>query len=254
MSPASMPAIGHTILRLDEVGSTNTLVMETPAYLENHGLVVLARHQTAGRGRIGRKWVSLPDAQLQFSVVLHPPLPREELPVVSLLAGLAVAEALEAALGLAPVLKWPNDVLLEGRKVCGILMELKQGAQGGLRLVVGIGLNCLGGEEGFPPELRDRLTTIEQAAGRPVDKEAVLQAVLAALQAWYDRLTAGGRPALLDAWERRSDMIGKTLRYPTPAGPREGRAAGLTEEGYLLIETAEGGRHIHAAGEVEWLG
>ena len=112
-----MKPIGHTIIRLDEVESTSTLMLEDSAYLENHGLVVIARHQTGGRGRMGRRWASLPGGQLQFSLVLHPNLPPQEVPLLSLVSGLAVARALEDVLALRPALKWPNDVLLGGGKV-----------------------------------------------------------------------------------------------------------------------------------------
>lgn len=246
--------IGHTIIRLDETTSTNTLVMESEEYLENHGLVVTARHQTAGRGRIGRKWHSLPGSQLQFSTVIHPPLPREQVPVTSLMTGLAVAETLEAQLALQPKLKWPNDVLLGGRKVCGILMELKmRHRKDDPRLVVGVGINCLGGPGDYPVELRDTLTTLAHETGSEVDMERLLQGVLKALDSWFTRLVKGARPALLEGWNSRADLAGKKVRFRAAGGPKTGRAAGITEEGFLVVETEGGGRHIHTSGEIEWL-
>jgi BirA family biotin operon repressor/biotin-[acetyl-CoA-carboxylase] ligase len=249
-----MKPIGHTILRFEEVPSTNTLLMDSPEHLENHGLVAIARHQTAGRGRVGRRWASLPGRQLQFSVVLHPPLPRERVSVVSLVIGLAVARALKEGLGLAPVLKWPNDVFLNGKKVCGVLVEMKQGPGGAPRLVVGIGINCLGSPAEFPPEVRDGLTTVAHEAGREVDGEQVFADVLAQLRAVFEQLGNEELPDLLKQWEAFADMKGRPVRYPLPAGQAEGTAEGLTPEGNLVIRTAEGGSHVHSSGELEWLG
>ncbi len=248
-----MKPIGHTILRYDEVSSTNTLLVADTARLENHGLVVVARHQTAGRGRLGRRWVSLPGRQLQFSLVLHPPLPRERVGLVSLVVGLAVGRFLRDGLGLSPRLKWPNDVFLNGRKVCGVLVEMRQGAGGAPRLVVGIGINCLGSPEEFPPEVRALLTTLAHESGAEVDLEAVLQGILAQLQQAFLALGAGEAALLLEAWEGLAEMKGRRLRYPTPEGIMAGTALELTPEGHLLIETAAGGRHIHLSGELEWL-
>ena len=252
MSNSAPPAtIGHTVIRLEETGSTNTLIMETPAHLANHGLVVIARHQTAGRGRVGRKWASLSGRQLQFSVVLHPPLPREEIPVISLMAGVAVGASLRNGLGLRPLLKWPNDVFLGARKVCGILVEMKQVA-GAPRVVVGIGLNCLGTREEFPAELRGLVTTLSEEVGAAVDMETVFQHLLAALERQYRRLLDSGKAELLKEWSAMADLPGRPLRYPTAEGMREGKALGLSPEGYLLVETATGETHVHASGELEW--
>lgn len=248
-----MNPIGHTIIRLHEVVSTNTLVMETEHYLAQHGLVVVARHQTGGRGRIGKKWVSLPGAQLQFSTVVHPKIPRDEVPAMALMAGVAVAEGLERGLGLEPTLKWPNDVLLGGKKVCGILVEMKTDSAGSPRVVVGIGINCNGSERDFPAGLRPLLTTLEHHAGGPVELDQLLGEILPRIEAWQERLDAGGKSEMLEAWQGRAHLGGRKLRYPTPQGAREGRAVGLTEEGYLLIETPGGGRQIHVSGEIEWL-
>ena len=129
MSVESRP-IGHHVVRLEEVESTNTLVLQNPDYLEHHGLVVLARHQTGGRGRMGRRWASLPGQQLQFTVVLHPILPPEDFSIFSLLGGVAVAQAVEERVGLSPRLKWPNDIMVDGGKVCGILLESRPGPAG----------------------------------------------------------------------------------------------------------------------------
>jgi BirA family transcriptional regulator, biotin operon repressor / biotin---[acetyl-CoA-carboxylase] ligase len=249
-----MPRIGHEIVRLEQVASTNTLAMQTPEYLERHGLVLLARHQTGGRGRMGRHWASLPGQQLQFSVVVHPAFPSADFPAVALLAGLAVAEAIAGQTGLAPRLKWPNDVMLHERKVCGILVEGATGAGRQPRLVVGIGINCQGRAEDFPADLRDHLITLAEATGGPVDTEALLQAVLARLEALLERLAAGEKPALLDQWRAYGLLgAGQRVRVHTQQGDREGVPEDVSPEGFLLVRLDDGSRLTQVSGELEWM-
>ncbi|MDH5751816.1 MAG: biotin--[acetyl-CoA-carboxylase] ligase [Deltaproteobacteria bacterium] len=252
-----MKPIGHRIIRLEEVHSTNTLLLENEQYMDEHGLVALARHQTQGRGRMGRTWTSLSGRQLQFSVVLHPPLRAEELPAMSLVCGLAVARALEESNGLSPRLKWPNDVLIEGRKVCGILVESRPGTSGEQRLVVGIGINCRGPSADYPEDIRGGLTTLEEALtilGRgPVDEEEVLQAVLAELESLHERLVRGEMSLVLEEWKHRAVLKGQRVALDTPAGRREGQPLDITSEGYLLIELDGGERIRQISGEVLWL-
>lgn len=248
-----MNPIGHTILRLDEVTSTNTLVLADESLLANHGMVVTAQHQTAGRGRMGRVWASIPGAQLQFSVVLHPRMPEAEVPLIALVAGLAVAGGIQEATGLVPRLRWPNDVFLDGRKVCGILVEAKPDDAGRPRLVVGIGINCQGAAEDFPPDVRAVLTTLAQASHQPVENERVLQAVLRHLDQLLARLTGGERQALLAEWQAQARIQGVRVRIPSGQGPVAATVEGLNTEGYLLARDDAGRTHTVVSSGVEWL-
>ena len=248
-----MKPIGHTILRRETVTSTNTLILNDEALLANHGLVMTAQHQTAGRGRMGRAWASIPGAQLQFSVVVHPRMREADVPVIALIAGLAVAGGIWEATGLAARLRWPNDVFLAGRKVCGILVEAKPDAAGHSRLVIGIGINCQGQAEDFPPDVVPILITLAQASGRPVDNEQVLQAVLAHLERLLHRLEAGEKPALLAEWLRFADVQGARVRLPTPRGPVTATVEGVNAEGYLTARDDIGGRYVIVSSDIEWL-
>ena len=245
--------LGHEIVRLEEAPSTNTLLLENEAWLDNHGLVLLARHQTSGRGRMGRVWSSRPGLQLQFTIAVHPRLPGAEIPATALIAGLSVAQAIEAVTGLQPELHWPNDVYLSGRKVCGILVEARPNAAGAARLAVGIGINCLGAASDYPAEVRERLTTLAEAAGRPVDPEAVLRAVLERLDRHLARLDAGGREDLLAEWQHQARVEGALVRFPGSSGRIQGAVLGLTPEGFLRVRDAAGGEHTLVSGDVEWL-
>jgi BirA family biotin operon repressor/biotin-[acetyl-CoA-carboxylase] ligase len=202
---------------------------------------------------MGRVWASIPGAQLQFSVVVHPRLREAEVPVIALIAGLAVAGGIREAAGLAARLRWPNDVFLEGRKVSGILVEAKPDAAGRTRLVIGIGINCQGRAEDFPPEVRPILTTLAQASGRPVDNEQVLQAVLAHVERLLSRLEAGEKAALLAEWLGFADVRGARVRLPTPRGPVTATVEGLSAEGYLTARDDAGGKHVIVSSDIEWL-
>jgi BirA family biotin operon repressor/biotin-[acetyl-CoA-carboxylase] ligase len=248
-----MRPIGHTILRYEEVTSTNTLILANESLLASHGLVMAARHQTAGRGRMGRVWASIPGAQLQFSVVVHPRVPESEVPLVALVAGLAVAGGIARATGLQPSLRWPNDVFLDGRKACGILVEAKPDANGKPRLVVGIGINCQGRAEDFPPDVRPILITLSQALGKPVDNEQVFQAVLGELQRLLGRLEAGERRALLHEWEQLAPLQGARVRFPTPQGAVTATVEGLNPEGFLSARDNAGRLHTVVSSALEWL-
>ena len=245
--------IGHRVVRLKEVESTNTLVLKNPDYMEHHGLVVLARHQTGGRGRMGRSWASLPGKQLQFTVVLHPIMPPEDLPIFSLVAGVSVAQAVEESVGVRPRLKWPNDVLLDGGKVCGILLETRPGPAGAQRLAMGIGLNCLGVPGDFPAEIRPLVNTLAHAAETPVEMEPLFEKILTRLEYWHCQVTAGETHELIEAWTVRGLLEGQRVRVDTEEGMRECTPLGLTAEGYLLMEGDNGDRFVQVSGDLEWL-
>ena len=252
MSVKNRP-IGHRVVRLEEVESTNSLVLVNPDYMEHHGLVVLARHQTGGRGRMGRSWASLPGKQLQFTVVLHPILPPEDLPIFSLVAGVSVAQAGEESVGVRPRLKWPNDVMVDGGKVCGILLESRPGPAGAPRLAMGIGLNCLGSPGDFPEEIRPLVNTLSNAAGKPVEMEPLFEHILNTLEYWHGQVTAGDTRALIEAWTARGLLRGQRVRVDTEEGMRECSPLGLTAEGYLLVEGDNGERFVQISGDLEWL-
>jgi len=271
-----MLKLGHTIVRVDEAASTNSLVLASEPYLDQHGLVVVARRQSAGRGRLGRPWLDLSGEQLFASIVVHPRLAAAETSIVSLIAGLAAAQAIREIAGLEPRLKWPNDVMIRGRKVCGILVESSPSRNGAPRLVIGVGVNCQGNLEGLPPDLRGRVTALSQEAGRAIAPDALLQALLTRLEALLVRLEAGGKAELLIEWARSADAAGRWVLFPSPgSGPAgsfhpgqdpspasgqapasaartQGIVQGITPEGYLVVEDLAGLRHVIVSSELVW--
>ena len=196
------------------------------------GAVVLADHQTAGRGRRGRAWAAPPGTSLLFSVVLRPPLPVTRWPEIPLAAGCAVAEGLEGAAGVTAALKWPNDVLVDGRKLAGILAE---GIAGPPPLVIlGVGVNVSQADADWPSDLAGRARSLADVAA-PVTRVAVLSAVLARLEAWYGRLLAEGFEPVRAAWRLRG-LLG--VRVLLPAG--EGTAVDLAPGGELVVRREDG--------------
>jgi len=166
--------------------------------------------------------------------------------LLTLAAGVAIAEGVEAATGLAADLKWPNDLLASGKKLCGILAE-----GGGETVVLGYGVNVL--ESAFPPELRDRATSLQTELGRVVERDAVLDETLAALSRRYDDLVDGRFDAILDAWRRRAPRAsGAHVAWTTNQGTRSGITAGIDDRGALLVRIEDRVERI-VSGELSWL-
>ena len=201
----------------------------------------MAETQTRGRGRRGRIWHDAPGASLLVSVIVRSSLPPARLPTLSLAAGVAVAEALIASSGVPARLKWPNDVLVAGRKVAGILLE----RQGDV-VIVGVGVNV--SQREFPGELASRATSIALEGGL-CDREALLAAVLETVARWRKRLEHDGFEPLRARWMELSAMVGQRVSVDGVVGT----TLGLDAEGALLIETGTGSARI-LAGDVEPVG
>ena len=248
-----MLKLGHTTIWLDEAPSTNTLVLQTEDYIDRHGVVVVARRQTAGRGRMGRTWHEFPGNQLYCSIVVHPDMAAADTPAIALIAGLAVVQTLAQVAGLAARLKWPNDVLIRGKKCTGILVESSPGRNGRSRLVIGIGVNCQGDTAALPEELQERVTSVSQEVGRLIRPEDILQALLPTLDSLLARLIAGEKSELLIEWAKAAYFLGRWVLVPQPSEATRGIVQGITPEGYLVVEDIPGMRHIIVSGELTWL-
>ncbi len=232
--------IGQTLRVLAEVGSTNDVALEAGRRGEPEGLTVLADHQTAGRGRRGRRWASPPGVGLYMSVLLRPEQPPRRAPLLGLAAGLAVAEAIEELAGLTPRLKWPNDVVHGGRKVAGILPELETDGDTVSHVVLGIGLNLNQCAADFPPEAREAATSLRMESGGTCDRGLAGAAVLNALDRWYPRFCAAEFGAILAAYRGRSATLGQRVDVLSEATSWQGEALDLDPDGALLVRDAAG--------------
>ncbi|MBF0236343.1 MAG: biotin--[acetyl-CoA-carboxylase] ligase [SAR324 cluster bacterium] len=238
---------------MDEIDSTNTYLLNHPEHLSHPGLVVITARQTAGKGRLGRRFVSLADKNLTFSIALHPSVSMELIGIYSLLAGIGVARALEPLLEKAPRLKWPNDILIGTRKICGILLE-STSLKNQIVLVMGIGVNCLGQPEDYPEDLQSIVTTMAQESTRKIEMESVFQQILMHLNAVLDQFDQQGSSFLLEEWLVRASALNQRARYQTQNGWSEGVIEQLSPEGYLMIRTPEGKLFPHISGDVQYIG
>ena len=234
-----------TVEVVPEAASTNEIVAARAREGGAEGLVVVAEHQTAGRGRLDRTWETPDRAALTFSVLLRPTVVVAEWPWLPLLTGLAVSHAVNDA-GVAAALKWPNDVLLDDLKVAGILLERVE-TQTGAAAVVGIGLNVSTTAEELPVPTA---TSLAVATGRTFDRTELLISILGRLRQQYDAWQAAGSAVLRPAYEVACVTVGREVRVDLPSGdPLTGRATGIDDAGRLVVD-GPGGERTVGAGDV----
>jgi BirA family biotin operon repressor/biotin-[acetyl-CoA-carboxylase] ligase len=231
----------------ESVGSTNDVALALAETGAPEGTTVIAGMQTAGRGRRGRGWFSPPGAGLYVSLVLRPP--NEVQSTTTLMAGVALAEGVRASTGLAAAIKWPNDLLVDGRKLAGILAE-GPGSGASAVVILGFGINMT--RAAYPSSIAARATSIEHELGRVPDRGVVLAESLASLSAWYARLVDGRFDAILSRWRELSPSSrGAAVEWLTPSGPVRGTTAGIDDRGALLVDVGSR-RETIVGGEVTW--
>lgn len=241
--------LGHPFLRFDSVPSTNDVARELAMSGANEGLCVIAREQTAGRGRHGRSWSSPPGEGLAFSLILRPGVRPSDSPLITLAAAIAVTETLRTDFQITGDIKWPNDVLVRGRKICGILVEA---AIDGDRLqyaIMGIGLNVA--QRAFPEQIGDSATSMLLETGQVIRPDDFVEALLPRLEYWY--AAAISRPdRVIARWEELSSSGHDCLvSVESSDGSIEGVTRGLTPGGALIVELANGQRREIVSGDVK---
>jgi BirA family transcriptional regulator, biotin operon repressor / biotin---[acetyl-CoA-carboxylase] ligase len=247
----SEPNMHFTILTYDTLDSTNTEAIKQAKLGADEGVCVVARQQTAGRGRHGRTWVSERDAGLYFSIILRPKIEAKFLPLITLMAAAATYDTL-VELGIAPDIKWVNDILVNEKKIAGILAETTETAEG-VAVVVGIGINLR--SINFPPEIADRATSIENETASDVTSKTLSKRLAENLVRSYEVLTSAGGPAnIRESWRRRSSYFsGKSVRVATGNKTVTGITDGLEDNGALRVRQDDGTIAIIQTGDVERL-
>jgi BirA family biotin operon repressor/biotin-[acetyl-CoA-carboxylase] ligase len=231
--------------------STNTFAMELARRGAPEGTLVLADSQTVGRGRMGRRWVSPPAKSLLFSLILRPSLPAQSAAQTTLLMSLAVANVLREKAGVDAEIKWPNDVLIRGKKVCGILVEM-EGALDRLDfLVAGLGINVNQDDRDWPAELEPAAVSLRQETGRILDRAELLKELMNESERLYGRLLRGEFSALLQEWQAMSCMTGRQVRARLAGRDVLGMAIGLDPDGALQVRLDNGIIERIVAGDVE---
>jgi BirA family transcriptional regulator, biotin operon repressor / biotin---[acetyl-CoA-carboxylase] ligase len=238
--------VGRYIRWYDSVSSTNDLALELAQIPVPEGTVVIAEEQTAGRGRLGRAWAS-PRGGVWLSVILSPGLPAERTPVIGLAAAIAAATAIRETTGLLARLKWPNDVLVDAKKVVGILAEAPPGTDW---VVVGIGINANIAKEALPDISGYPATSLQALLGHAVDREALIRALLQELDRGYVMLRSAGVRRILQRWREMSETLGRAVCVEMPDGMISGTADDIDEMGALVIQMEDGTNRRVVAGDV----
>ena len=247
--------ITRKIIRLNITESTNSIALELGKKGAVPGTVVVANTQTGGRGRLNRTWLSLSGMGLYFSIILRPKLAPEHLPKVTLAAGLALSKVVESEYSLSPQIKWPNDLLLDGRKFGGILTETEPVADldsnYSTLVIVGVGLNLSKPEGGFPSDIKERATALSLHTSREISSEILLETCVAEVENELLRLEKGEFPEILQEWMQRDACKDKVLTWVTPQGKEvTGVSLGPDPDGSLRIKDQAGDIHTVLSGDV----
>lgn len=240
---------GHPVVCYEVLESTN---LQAKLDAENgaaQGTLVVADMQTAGRGRRGRAWSSPPGTNVYFTLILKPQLAPDKVSMLTPVMGLAAAEGIRRTCGLEPMIKWPNDIVLNGKKVCGILAEMSIERDFVHYVVIGVGVNVSLQE--FPAEVADTATSLQKECGRSVSRAELVANIMRAFEEYYESFLSSGDLSGLQA--RYSSLLvnnGREVRVLDPKGEYQGTAKGINELGELLVEREDGSVTAVYAGEV----
>lgn len=232
--------IGRDIRVFEQTTSTNDVIEKLARDGVKEGAVVFAESQTKGRGRLGRKWMSPARKGLWFSVLLRPNLRPQETTQLTVAAAAALWRAIHNETGLQPEIKWPNDLLLRGRKTAGILTELSAEVDRVKYVILGIGVDVNLSASEFPSELRKLATSLKIETGKPVSRPELATAILRELDHDYARICSGQFAAVADEWEQHCTTIGKNVAIHIGDRWVRGRAESLDADGALLLRTDHG--------------
>jgi BirA family biotin operon repressor/biotin-[acetyl-CoA-carboxylase] ligase len=242
--------IGRDIRVFQETTSTSDVVEKLARDGVKEGAVVFAESQAQGRGRLGRKWISPPGKGLWFSVLLRPDLRPQAVTQLTIASATALVRAMRASAGLTAEIKWPNDILIRGKKVAGILTEMSGELDHVKHAILGIGVDVNLTTREFPPELRKLATSIKVETGRAVDRAELATAILRELDGDYARIGSGQFETVADEWERYCSTIGRNVVIQIGDRRIQGRAESLDGDGALLLRTQHGHLERITGGDV----
>ena len=242
---------GNKIYTFDTIDSTNNCARALAACWAEEGTVIIAEQQTAGKGRLGRVWQANPNENLTFSIILRPSAHPEQVNLLPLYVAVAVAQAIERATSLKVECKWPNDLLINGKKVAGILLEGSVKENQLEFVVVGIGVNV--NQVAFLGDLEGKATSLRLAIGKDLDRNALFREILNSLENNYKTLSSSGFKTVLPLWMARSSMINRQISVSEHGSVISGVVRGLSPEGGLILESPQGAKTLFA-GDVTILG
>ncbi len=230
--------IGKNILYFKETTSTQDIIKEK-AYELEEGTVIIAQKQTKGRGRRGRMWVSMPGT-LNFSLLLKPKIDQTKLTNFSLVAGVSIAEAITDSTGLNVSIKWPNDILIKNKKLCGILCETKKGKGNYTCLILGVGINVNTLYEDIPQDLKNTTTSLSIELNKEISLEILMTSIFSKLEKYYLLYMDGKITHILDRWKKLSNTLKKKVRIESKNHNFEGVAEDISIDGSLIVKKDDG--------------
>ena len=240
--------IGQEIYHYSEVDSTNNVAKELAEKGAVEGTIVIAESQRSGKGRRGKKWLS-PSGGVWMTIILRPDIPTSQAPLLTLLTGVAVAETLNHECGLDVGIKWPNDILIGDKKVCGILTEASARKEGLDYVVVGIGIDLNVDVDEFPPDLREGATSLKNELEKEISGEKLVQNFLLNFENLYNDFKEGQFSGILNQWRKLSTTIGSTVEVQKRGRTIQGEAVGITRDGILILEMDDGSLRKIISGE-----
>ena len=235
------------------VGSTNTIACQLASAGAREGEVVIADAQMKGKGRLDRAWQSPPGLNIYMSVVLRPPISPATASQITLVAGVAAAELFSGCCSGGVAIKWPNDVLISGRKACGILTEMKAVAGRVDFIILGMGLNINMSRNDFDPALRDVATSLRIETGKAHDRLDMISKLFDLIEKWYKVFLHSGFPGLREVWLGYADMVGKRIKVVYKDEFQTGIVTGIDADGTILMQDGSGANHRVVAGDVHIL-
>ena len=242
--------IGRDIRVFEQTTSTNNVIEKLARDGVKEGVAVFAESQTKGRGRLGRKWLSPARKGLWFSILLRPNLRPQEATQLTIASATALRRAIHSETGLNPEIKWPNDILIHGKKVAGILTEMSAELDKVQHIILGIGVNVNTSASEFQPELRKLATSLKIESGKAVSRADLATAILHELDCDYGHVCAGEFTALADEWEAHCTTIGRNVTIQIGGRRIRGRAESLGDDGALLLRTEYGRLESIIGGDV----
>lgn len=243
--------IGQNIHYEETVDSTQKIAKRLGYENVPEGTVVIAEEQVQGRGRMDRTWHSPKSTGIWMSIILRPNIPLAKAPQLTLIAAVAVAQAIEESTSLVPHIKWPNDLLIHGKKVTGILTEMQAEADRIHSIIIGIGMNANQQKDDFPIELQSIATSLSIEKGENLNRAELIRAVFSHLERLYLLYLEKGFEPIRLLWESYAVSIGKMITARTLLGNIYGKALGITDEGVLLIKDQEGVIHQIYSADIE---
>lgn len=241
--------LGRNVHFFETLQSTQIVAHQLAQENAPEGTLVVSEEQTVGRGRMARPWHSPPGTGVWMSLLLRPSLPPHRAPQFTLIAAVAVVNAIDDVCGIQAEIKWPNDVLIKGKKVTGILTELQADSERIYSIIIGIGMNV--NQRSFPDELKAIATSLALETGSDIDRAKLIQRVLVYIERYYELYLTKGFAPIKVLWESYAVTIGKQVIARTISGTIEGVAKGITDEGVLLVEDASGHTHSIYSADIE---